>query len=208
MIFPSYIARYFEGKSTGSILGAKRVEHILYSTGNNKVWDMFSFLVDEYRLTSKAFGVGLNIAYTMGRADWAALIYFEQAERKYLMSKKELKRYNSLPDVVTIYRGCNRAFIESEIESGGILSWTLSPQIAEFFAFRGRGCKVEDGGVFKTTICKEDIFALFLEREEEECIPDPQAITTYTLVTDKPTTLYNDYMAERERQNKELLKKI
>ena len=56
---------------------------------------------------------------------------FHPAYRKHMMNRKELDLFNSLPELVTLYRGMT--FEERESEEFGI-SWSLDKKVAEFFA--------------------------------------------------------------------------
>lgn len=58
--------------------------------------------------------------------------FIEEREfRTKLMRRKDLKHFNDLPEVVTIYRGMT----VEEFQSGNFgVSWTLSRKVAEFFA--------------------------------------------------------------------------
>lgn len=89
---------------------------------------------------------------------------FKGSTKQYLMSEEEMNIYNQLPDIVTIYRGlpeCNSENIKA-------LSWTLSENIAIWFAER-----FEQGGyVYKAKINKKDILAYCNGRNEEEVIVD------------------------------------
>lgn len=59
--------------------------------------------------------------------------WFKEADKKSLMTKEELKIFNSLPDEFTIYRGVGH----KRKEKG--LSWTLSKDTAEWFMNRYEG---------------------------------------------------------------------
>jgi len=65
----------------------------------------------------------------------------DRSNREFLMTKKELKIYNSLPENLTIYRGMT----VEELESGDLnISWTLLKECAEFFAYKyGRNFSTE-----------------------------------------------------------------
>ena len=94
-------------------------------------------------------------------------------ERKFrpkLMSRKDLKHYNNLPEVITIYRGMT---IE-EFESGYFgVSWTLSKKVAEFFANQyGRNHDTSHLPkiVHKLEVPKQLICAYFSGRNEQEVV--------------------------------------
>ena len=109
-----------------------------------------------------------------------------------LMNAKERKIFEGLPEMLTIYRGCNK--IEFETKCFGN-SWTWRRDVAEYFAFRGKGCKEEDGSVFSAVINKNDIWALLEERNEHEIVCPPCAYDAekVKLVTDKRTEYFREY---------------
>jgi hypothetical protein len=97
----------------------------------------------------------------------------DRSQRQYLMTKQELKIYNSLPENITIYRGMTVA----ELESGEFgVSWTLSRECAEFFAFKyGRNFSTEGipKVVHQLEVKKVEILAYFNDRNEQEVIYIP-----------------------------------
>ena len=90
--------------------------------------------------------------------------WFSQADRKNLMSEKELNYFNSLPEEVTVYRGIAVGRAEKEG-----LSWTCNYGTAKWFAnrFNQNG---QTGYVLKGTISKNDIFAYLNSRKEDEIL--------------------------------------
>jgi len=94
----------------------------------------------------------------------------DRSHREFLMTKKELKIYNSLPENLTIYRGMT----VEEHESGDFnVSWTLLKERAEFFAFKyGRNFSTEGKPkvVHQLEVLKVEILAYFHERNEQEVI--------------------------------------
>lgn len=185
-------------------LSAKETLQRLISVGNKERWKLFCKLVESNKLTKKAFNVGLKDAYTTGVYDYRAQDYFAISDKNLMMDKAEIKYYNHLPEVVTLYRGASyREFDEEWRESNFGLSWTTERKVAEFFAFRGKGCSIKDGRVYKIEIKKEAISAVFLERGEYECILTQQSGLDYfafddaVIVTDKPTIYYQQYLEEK-----------
>lgn len=79
---------------------------------------------------------------------------------EYLMTTEDKARLDSLPETVTVFRG------SSQKGKNGI-SWTLSKEVAEFFAKR---FKREDGIVYEKRILKKDIVCLTTQRGEEEIL--------------------------------------
>ena len=79
-------------------------------------------------------------------------------------SEKAKGFYDSIPDIVTLYRGtCDE---EAENKNYGI-SWTTDFEIAKFFAYRYG----KDGRcVLKTEVNKKDIMSVLTNRKESEVI--------------------------------------
>ena len=91
---------------------------------------------------------------------WKELLSANRPDRHYLMDESEVQLLNSLPELVTIYRGCVKGLNEDG------LSWTLDKAKAEFFANRfGR-----EGIILEREIPKSDIIAVLTGRGESEVI--------------------------------------
>ncbi len=127
-------------------------------------------------LKGKLYWETLREAYTMSdnlynyRYDLRAAFMSKEENRDSLMSKKEIKILNNLPDKVKIYRGVTT----DEIESNDFgLSWSLNRKVAEFFAFKYRR-NYDTSSSLKTVIelevDKNEIIAYFHDREEAEII--------------------------------------
>ena len=82
--------------------------------------------------------------------------------RKYFMEPEEQEYYDTLPEVVTVYRGQSH-----DGKYYNALSWTDDLEKATWFAKRFEG-----GKLFKATIEKKYIFAFNNERGESELILD------------------------------------
>jgi hypothetical protein len=91
---------------------------------------------------------------------------------KWLMNNEDRAFLASLPDEVTVYRGCS-------VNKANGLSWTTDPELARWFANRfnfksdhfGKDCCIVTG-----TLRKADIFAVILERDEITLICDPSKV--------------------------------
>jgi hypothetical protein len=77
----------------------------------------------------------------------------------------------TLPDVITVYRGCSRS------RANG-LSWTLDPEVARSFATGHRNIRVNDPVIVTAEVEKKSILAPFLDdRCEAELLCEPTRIT-------------------------------
>ena len=94
------------------------------------------------------------------RGKWRKLFDSKRPHSHYLMDETEDNAMNTLPEMVTIYRGSS-----ANNEKG--LSWTLSKDKAEFFAQR---FAQKRGKVYEQEVRKDQILALFLGRGESEVI--------------------------------------
>ena len=91
---------------------------------------------------------------------WKELLSANRSSRHYLMDESEIQLLNSLPELVTIYRGCVKGLNEDG------LSWTLDKAKAEFFANRFS----KEGIILERAIPKSDIIAVLTGRGESEVI--------------------------------------
>ena len=92
--------------------------------------------------------------------EWRELFNSSRPKRQRLMDRDEVLAYDSLPDTVKVYRGCQKGINEDGI------SWTLKRDKAEWFATRFS----KDGLVLEKEIQKKDIIAVFTNRNEFEVI--------------------------------------
>jgi hypothetical protein len=93
-------------------------------------------------------------------SEWQRLFDSDRPERRYLMDTYDFQAYSNLPDMVTVYRGCQK----NQNENG--LSWTFDKEKAQFFATR-LGKK---GIVLEKSVNKNQIVAVLLGRNEQEVI--------------------------------------
>ena len=96
--------------------------------------------------------------------------WFKAANKKTLMDKSEYEYYTALPEIVNVYRGV----AVGRAESAG-LSWTCNYDTAKWFSQR---FDTEDkkGYILKGSINKEDIFAYFNMRSEDEICCDSSKV--------------------------------
>jgi hypothetical protein len=79
-----------------------------------------------------------------------------------------LSFYNGLPEIVPIWRGCERGR-----ERG--LHWTGDRAIAEGFAV-GKRCENKMPTLVRADIPKQHIFTVFISRQESEIVIDPRRL--------------------------------
>ena len=95
------------------------------------------------------------------------------------MSRENLKAFENLPRIVTVFRGQDR------YQRAG-LSWTLSRQVAEEFAIGHRGLHNEDPVVLEADVSRVSIASVSQDRQEEEIVtfrvPTHKAVTVYELI--------------------------
>lgn len=91
--------------------------------------------------------------------------WFKRAAKKNLMNEEELLAYESLPEVVTIYRGVTSYNRKKE----KALSWSLSHEKAVWFANR---FSTGTGEVWTMTVPKKRILCYFDGCNEQEVIVD------------------------------------
>lgn len=97
------------------------------------------------------------------------VVWYKNADKRYLMSKEDFAVWESLPDTITVYRGVGVG------RKPNGLSWTQNKEKAEWFAHRfDRNGKV--GYIQKAVISKSEAFAYFNSRGEEEIVVNTQSI--------------------------------
>lgn len=108
------------------------------------------------------------------------LMAFNNTDPKDYLSTKDYEYWQSLPDEVEVYRGCDI----QELDEAGFplgISWTLDYKVAEFFAYR---YKNEEGCIVKATVSKDDIICYKNSRcEAEVIITDPFASDNFEIVS-------------------------
>lgn len=146
----------------------------------------FIVLFEEY-LTDKQLGMCIRKAWIESEfpnvyernSDWFDYSeYFSRVDKKYVMTKKEMEKYENLPNTIICYRGV----FSDEFKCG--MSFSLDIDMAKWFSKRFskqdssgmiflsiNGIKLDDKiqydpKVYKLTVNKEDILAYF-EREDE-----------------------------------------
>ena len=98
-----------------------------------------------------------------------SISWFKQADKKSLMNEDDYKFYQSLPQIVTVYRG-----VRKRGKPDGI-SWTLNRDTALWFSTRF-GRRTEESTVWVAEVDKSCILAYFNDRNENEVIVDTSKI--------------------------------
>ena len=96
--------------------------------------------------------------------------WFQNADKKELMSEEEFTIYENLPEILTVYRGVGTG----RVRDG--LSWTRDINMAIWFANRFNGKNGKTGYVLSAEIHKEDILAYFSKEDEIVCRPGKRLI--------------------------------
>lgn len=93
---------------------------------------------------------------------------FKESKMNAMQNMPETCRewFDSLPDIITVYRGCERDRVNA-------LSWTTEKHVAERFALGGRGANLEDPVIATTTVKKSEVFFASNQRNEFEIVHDP-----------------------------------
>jgi len=150
----------------------------------NTPWLLFFISLVEPYLSSEDFAVQLKEAFMeMEQPNMDPNVsttqlknYFKKCDKNVLMEEEELKAYDSLPDVVTVYRGVT-SYNNKKIK---VLSWTIDSEVAKWFANRYQ----QKGQVYTATISKKHILAYFGGRNEAEVIVDPSKLKDIELFLD------------------------
>lgn len=106
-----------------------------------------------------------NISHDANVSKNIVLRMIKHADKTVVMDEEELSVFNSLPDEITIYRGCSWSSGKEGI------SWTLDKKTADWFARRWLDSG-ERGYVWSAKISKKNIIAYINNRGEKEVIAD------------------------------------
>ena len=112
------------------------------------------------------------------------------------LNKSDKKAYKSLPQKLTIYRGCHK----DEVNNPRCQSWTLSKDIARHFAWvhyvdheQFSYEDMHDRVVLKATIHKKDIYAYLDEiRGEKECIVNLDGLKNIEIIEEFDISMAED----------------
>lgn len=112
-----------------------------------------------WRLLSECYQTSNNL-YTL-RHQVKECFLSNEPDREQLMSAKELKRFNLLPDKLTIYR----AMTLQEYESRNFgYSWTLKKKIARWYLFAYR----RNSRILQLTVDKSNVLAYWNDLKQSE----------------------------------------
>jgi len=95
---------------------------------------------------------------------WITVLRSERDSKECFMNTEEQEFLKSLPDEVTIYRGCFKKINEEG------LSWTLDESVAKKFSGYSRERENWTPIIKTQTVSKERIFAVKLGRQESEVV--------------------------------------
>ena len=148
----------------------------LFSVYINDAWRLTWLKYAKSHLSQKDFSEFLGMAWVSAEnpnmdanVKIPALIsWFRSADKKALMDEEDYRVWESLPEIVTLYRG-----VSVGRERYG-LSWTRNRELAEWF--RGRFAKVgQKGTLLSVTVPKEMCLCYFNSRGEEEVVLNVRA---------------------------------
>lgn len=99
--------------------------------------------------------------------------FFRRGDKKIMMNEEEYAYYESLPEIITVYRGVS----PGRAKDG--LSWTDDKEKAIWFANRF-ATENQQGYLLAGKVDKEDVLAYFNGRNESELVIHPKSITNLT----------------------------
>lgn len=161
------------------VLGGKCLEKEMFRlmcAVNHNLWafDYLNELIDlpaeiywpwlaSYYMGSDSFGT-----FSADRDALLEKLFLKQKDitdrQNLVMNQEEKAFFDDLPDEFTVYRGQDKHWLDIG------WSWTLSKDVAQFFADRG----VNEGVVLTMNIKKTDVIAYFNDREEQEIVICPE----------------------------------
>lgn len=164
------------GKATvlsGLYLLREKISHVALAKAFREVWIQHGLVTDT--------------EYLLEVISWIKKKEDGHDDHRSLMTASELEAFQSLPRLVTVYRGVLNDPAKKEITGH---SWTLNKKVADYYtACPGR----ENGWILTGEIPREHIHLLFLERGEDEVIIDIRHVnvisTEHGQATDFPHQL-------------------
>ena len=149
-----------------------------------KPYRLDAFLEIQDRLSDAQYWRNLEFVFSMteyvheSKTKWLSLLQSNQRYRPLMMTRKDRKAFENLPDTLTIYRGYQHGKYRHKMG----LSWTLSKEKAIWFAHR----RSTNGSpkVVVGTCKKADVFCYTDDRNEQEIIIDPAKVIGIRAVRD------------------------
>ena len=103
--------------------------------------------------------------------EWFELFSSKRRYRALLMSRVDRKYFQTLPNILTVYRGYQEGLDDNMMG----LAWTLSLEKADYFAHRFE--EIGEPKVVSGVCNKSDVICYTNGREEQEIIIDPLKIS-------------------------------
>jgi hypothetical protein len=157
-------------------MNKRQVREVIFGLGINSYNRFDAFLNIATKLKGRIYWYALRLSYCSSDNLYRLKENIKEAfnknepERASIMNFKERKFIDKMPDQCTIYRGMTT---EEYNNCDYGISWSLKKEIAEFYAYtylRNHSTAKSKMEVHSITINKQDIIALFIDREEFEII--------------------------------------
>ena len=127
----------------------------------------YNFLKDAYMMTEFPMNGFSNYRDLLD-------LFYARENSKLMLDKDELELLNSLPNEVKIWRGVK---VDDVLDDDNIgLSFTLNKDKAIWFAERFSQAGVSQAILIEAVVKRDDILSIFLNRDEEEVIVNPEDI--------------------------------
>ena len=127
----------------------------------------YNFLKDAYMMTEFPMNGFSNYRDLLD-------LFYARENSKLMLDKDELELLNSLPNEVKIWRGVK---VDDVLDDDNIgLSFTLNKDKAIWFAERFAQAGVSQAILIEAVVKRDDILSIFLNRDEEEVIVNPEDI--------------------------------
>ena len=127
----------------------------------------YNFLKDAYMMTEFPMNGFSNYRDLLD-------LFYARKNSKLMLDKDELELLNSLPNEVKIWRGVK---VDDVLDDDNIgLSFTLNKDKAIWFAERFSQAGVSQAILIEAVVNRFDILSIFLNRDEEEVIVNPEDI--------------------------------
>jgi len=166
------------------VLANIRFDPLGYLVLIEKPYRMDAFIEIQDRLSDAQYWRNLEFVFSIteyvheNKAKWLELLKSKRRFRQLMMTRKDRKSFEKMPEILTIYRGYQHGKYHHKMG----ISWTLSKKKATWFAYR----RSANGSpkVVVGTCKKTDVLCYTDDRKEQEVIIDPANITNIRKVPD------------------------
>lgn len=154
----NYLSKKFTGNFIDSFTSLRIFDEMITYYRIQDIVTPFEY----YQMLKEAF-TGYDTAKTLSADRRYEFLFCFFRNPSLMMNSDEINHLKTLPDIIKIYRGYRNGKRKG-------LSWTLSKEVAEFYAYNWNRREPAPGTVVSIKVPKNKIFAYLNEMKEEEVI--------------------------------------